>query len=145
MTRSKRYIETTAICEAFRIRSYDNATGDVVYDLGNGTTDTLPEAHLDTETTYIGEIQDKDYWYSDFTNCGPRCGVLNVTQVEDMDNIHDAWLYTCKSTVHEVVGAAQVLHQEKIDNRTAVIAANSISLGGYLDNRGRTYGFYPSK
>ena len=144
MSRSKRFIEATATCEAFRIQSYDwTGTNNLVYTLADGTDDTLPGMFLNDGTTYISSVEDPNDFTSKIVSCGPRCGNLNVTQIGNLTDIHDAWLYVCQSTVHEVDGAD--LDEERVSDDIALTASVSMSEGGYGDNQGRSYGYYPDK
>ena len=144
MTRSNRFIEATATCEAFHILSYDwQYTGDLVYALRHDTNATLQRVSLTDGTTYISNVEDPENFASGIVNCGPRCGHLYVAQIGDTTNIHDAWFYVCQSKVQEVNDADR--EEEKVPNHIAVIASVSLSESGYGDSLGRSYGYYPDK
>ena len=80
-------------------------------------------------TTYFSSV--KGAWESfDIVSCGPRCGLINVTQIWNTGDLHQGYnpyLYLCQSTVHEVQGA--VIQEEKLTNEKALVAATSLSQG----------------
>ena len=99
---------------------------------------------------YVSSIQSGSYESLGVASCGPRCGLLNVTQISNLSDIHAGlhpWLYVCQSTVHEVEyeedGEYEVFKDMKIPDQTALMAATSMSRGTAGDSVGRTYGFYP--
>ena len=143
MTRSNRYINTTATCEAYQIQSFDWETSVLVYTLGNGSAVTIEDMLVGDGTTYISQVVDIEDYSSDILSCGPRCAWLTITQIEDITDLRDPWLYFCQSTVHEVEGAD--MQEELIGDPIALIAATSMSQSGYTDNVGRFYGYYPNK
>ena len=151
MTRSDRYIETTATCEAFLIQ---NITGPdpashlygIEYALGDGSPATLPLSWVYYGTTYYSSVKDADWVRYEIASCGPRCGLINVTQVStaaDSYQGYDPYLYLCQSTVHEVQGA--VIQEEKITNEAALVAATSLSQGTEADGYGTTWNAYIAK
>lgn len=115
----------------------------MVYDLGNGYTQTIPEMLVGEGTTYISHVENTDDYSSDIVNCGPRCGDLWVTQIGNVSDLHDTWVYFCNSTVHEVEHAD--IQGEFLGDSMALIAATSLSQSGYYDYLGGLYGHYPDK
>ena len=112
----------------------------------NGDIATMPRGWMDDGTMYVSSIQGGSYERFGVPSCGPRCGLLNITQISNLSDIHaglDPWFYICRSTVHEVEDA--VLVEEQIPDHTALLAATSMSRGTAGDSVGRTSGFYPYK
>ena len=143
MSRSKRFIEATATCEAFRIQSYDWNNTNLVYILADGTNNTQSGVYLIDGTAYISSVEIPENLESEIVSCGLRCGNLNVTQIENIDDIHNAWLYVCQSTVHEVDGA--LIDEERVSDEMALIASVSLSQSDFIDFDGRNYGYYLDK
>ena len=139
MTRSDRYVETSATCEVFTVSTIDyvdlseNSTEytdfgttsiSIIQYLKGGSLFnlSLPDIYF-TGTTYISWV---DSWEGyNVIDCGPGCGRMAVIQVAEKTN--DTWLYTCQSTVHEVKGAA--LTEEKLGDKVSLVAATSLSQG----------------
>lgn len=116
------------------------------YESKNGSTVSLTGMYVGSGTTYISMLQDTADISSDSINCGPRCGMLMVTQIEDVQKVQEnSWLYYCNSTVHEVEGDTDLHSENKINNRTAVTAAIGLSLSGSVDFEYRLFGFYSKK
>ena len=155
MTRSDRYIDTSATCKAFKILNYaintdvlegPFSTPKVQYVLEDfSLTNQLPLPY--TGTTYYSAVKQSNWIDFDIVNCGPRCGLINVTQIPDIDHLEDnAWFYSCQSTVGEVQGAD---HQEqKVPNKQALFAATSLSQGTEgvaVEGVGVAYNAYTAK
>ena len=155
MTRSGRYIDTSATCEAFKILNYTINTDvlegpfsapKIQYVLEDGSlTNRLPLPY--SGTTYYSAVKGFDWMEYDIVNCGPRCGLINVTQIPDTEYFEDnEWFYSCQSTVGEVQGAD---HQEqKVPNKQALFAATSLSQGtegDVVEGVGVAYNAYTAK
>lgn len=143
---SNRYIHATATCDAFRIQSYNynDDTGNIVYIRENEVTDTESNLFPYVGTNYISSVEIENDFASPITNCGPRCGNLVVTQISDMSDLSNAWLYFCESTVHPVVIEDQVGNTEDpeiVGDQVALYAATSLSASRFYS--GRFYGYYP--
>ena len=149
MTRSDRYIETTATCDAFLIQNisdYNDSFYGVDYTLGDGSLATFLLSTIYSGATYYSQVKDADWERYDIVNCGPRCGLMNVTQVRngsDLTQGDDPYLYLCQSTVHEVQGAD--IPEEEISNEIALMAATSLSQGTEGDEFGTSYSAYTAK
>ena len=140
---SNRYIYTTATCDAFRIQSYNYNDGNIVYIRENEVTDTESNLFPDGGTNYISSVEIENDFASPITNRGPRCGNLVVTQISDMSDLSNAWLYFCESTVHPVVIEDQVGNTEDPEIVGDQVALYATSLSARRFYSGRFYGYYP--
>lgn len=140
---SNRYIYTTATCDAFRIQSYNYNDGNIVYIRENEVTDTESNLFPDGGTNYISSVEIENDFASPITNRGPRCGNLVVTQISDMSDLSNAWLYFCESTVHPVVIEDQVGNTEDPEIVGDQVALYATSLSASRFYSGRFYGYYP--
>ena len=104
---------------------------------------TIPWVLVGDGTTYISLVKEIYNYSSNFFDCGPRCSGLVVTQIQNITDLHNAWVYLCHSEVYEVVGAR--LLEEELSNEMAQIAASSLSHSGFTDHLRRSYGYYPDK
>ena len=150
MTRSDRYIETTATCEAFLIQNITTDRPDhlfgIEYTLGDGSLATLPLSWIYSGTSYYSSVKDADWVRYDILSCGPRCGLINVTQISNTSDLHDgydSYLYLCQSTVHQVQGA--IIQEEEVPDERALMAATALSQGPEADGYGTSYSGYITK
>lgn len=145
------YARTTATCEAFRIQSIAwQSSLDVGFNLENGNIGTMPQGWAHEGTMYASSIQGGSYEKFGIPSCGPRCGLLNITQISNLSDIHtnlNSWFYVCQSTVHQVEFLSSwygsIFDYEKIPDPIASLAATSMSRGTAGDSVGKTYGYYP--
>lgn len=137
MTRSDRYIETSATCEISQVKMdfpYRHPPADftppppdltITVELEDGSQVNVTLPNLNPKgSIYISWVN--KLGEHNIVDCGPGCGRMIVIKFAE-DDILNPWLYRCQSTVHEVQGA--VLHEEKLGDNVALLAATSLSRG----------------
>lgn len=97
-------------------------------------------------TTYMSPqyVYSSPYeWYNNIAMCGPRCGMLIVTQIANISKPQGQWLYFCNSTVQNVTDAHTQV--EEIGDAVALIASTSLYQSGFIDWGERYIGYYPDR
>ena len=142
MTRSDRYIETTATCDAFPVnRSTFNVVNSlytIEFRSMDGTLRSITRKYLYIDATTYYSARTRE---GKIASCGDRCGLVQVTQF--WNGHYQDYLYECNSTVHEVQGA--VIEEEKLAEKRALMAATSLSQGAEADDNQTMWGAYFAK
>lgn len=144
MLRSDRYIKTSARCTSLKINHWDPDTKTLNYTESDRTNQSISIFVVADRTVYLSGLDEKNLApeicateLPELRN--PRCGWMGVVQIIP-DNMTNSWLYDCHSTVEEVSGAKIPEHQ--VSDKTALIAATSLSQSSLFDEYGQMYGYY---